>query len=81
MIGSAQDIVLLWSYTKFMVALVCLMPRTGPKWLLKDIVLAECLWGMATGVHCLCWFMERLVVIAGLYILQSIKRKHKMHKH
>ncbi len=67
-------IVLLWNYTKLLVALKSIWPRTSVNFL-KNMVIVETAVNIIGGCQCLCYLLDQLTVIAGLMVCQYIKRQ------
>ena len=77
--NSADTLVLLWNYTKLLVALRCLVPKAGVR-TLKNIVIVETVVNIAGGCTCLCYFLQQLTVLAGLMVCQYIRKQNKHGK-
>ena len=55
--GSSDTIVLLWNYTKLLVALSGLWPRGGVM-LLRNMVVVETVINILGGCQCLCYYVD-----------------------
>ena len=54
---ASDTIILLWNYTKLLVALRCLWPRSSAV-LLKNMVIVETTVNIVGGCHCLCYLLD-----------------------
>ncbi len=69
-----DESILIWNYTKLIIALLSLRPKGGLIWLLKNMLLTECMINICGGCQCLCYFVDQLTLIAGLLILMSVRQ-------
>lgn len=72
-----EDFVLLWAYSKVVVAIAIIFNHRLSS-LLQNMLMLECLVQILGGCMCRCYFTDRLIVVVGLMCLPACKATSKL---
>lgn len=70
--NKADDIILLWNYTKILLAFITIMSRKGHSATLLQVLLVTEMWvNIVGGCECVCYFMTNLLLASFLQLIAS----------